>query len=325
MQSKTDGLHLITLLEKERDSARKRESVLISVILHLLFIILVIVNPKFLSIFKSEPKPEEPQKEVTELIAPPPFREERPVMPPPPVRGHIQPPPPTTPNPGGGMEAPPIKKQETPAAAQQKTAEPPAPVQQQKGGIQAEPQQQAKLNVPQGPKLQDLSPEDQNGRKDSKLNLGEFTGNSMEDAIRKAAKNRGEGGVGSGEGLKGPQSGVRSNLSIDEPIILSDTYGVDLDPYLRRIYFIVRANWYSLIPELIYTGRKGRVTIVFDISKIGQIANMNVVARSGTTPYDNAAVGSLNLSSPLPALPKYFPGNHVTLQYTFLYNLAPRN
>lgn len=326
MQYKTDELHLVTLLERERDSARKRESVLISVIIHLLFIMLVIVNPKFLSIFESKPKPPEPEKEVTELITPPSLREMRPVLPPPPVRGHIQPPPPTTPNPGGGMEAPAIKRPETPpAVAQQKSTQAPAPAQQQKGGIQAEPQQQAKLNVPQGPKLEDLSPEDKNGRKNSKLNLGEFTGNSLDEAIRQAAKNRGSGGMGAGEGLKGPQSGARSNLSIDEPLILSDTYGVDLDPYLRRIYFIVRANWYSLIPELIYTGRKGRVTIVFDISKKGNILNMNVVARSGTTPYDNAAVGSLNLSSPLPSLPNYFPGDHVTLQYTFLYNLAPRS
>ncbi len=322
----TNELHLITLLEKERDSARKRESVLISVILHLVFIILVIVDPKFLSIFESKPKPAEPEKEVTELVVPPSLREMRPVMPPPPVRGHIQPPPPTTPHPGGGIQAPPLKKQETPpAVAQQKPPEPQP--QQQKGGVQAEPQQQAKLNVPQGPKLQDLSDADKNG-KNKKLNLGDFTSNTMQDAIREAAKNRGAGsgvGMGSGQGIRGPQSGVRSNLSIDEPIILSDTYGVDLDPYLRRIYFIVRANWYSLIPELIYTGRKGRVTIVFDIAKNGKILNMNVVARSGTPPYDNAAVGSLNLSTPLPALPNYFPGDHVTLQYTYLYNLSPRS
>ncbi len=323
MQHVSDELHLITLLEKERDTARKRESILISVILHLLFVILILINPKFLSYFKSQPKPVEPQQEVTELFAPPPIPEAKSAIPPP-VRGHIQAPPPTTPNPGGGIEAPTVKKQEIPPSAQQKPSSP-APAEQQKGGIDAQAQAQAKLNVPQGPKLEDLNSTDKKGQKDSKLNLGDFAGSGLEDAIRQAAKNRGMGGTGTGEGIRGPQSGVRSDLSIDEPIILSDTYGVDLDPYLRRIYFIVRANWYSLIPELIYTGRKGRVTIVFDITRNGKVQNLSVVARSGTTPYDNAAVGSLNLSSPFPALPNYFPGDHVTLQYTYLYNLTPRS
>lgn len=323
---KTEELHLIILLEKERDSARRRESVLVSIILHLVFIIMVVVNPKFLSFLKSEPPVQEKQQELTELVAPPPFEQPKPMLPPPPVRGHISAPPPTTPKPGGGVEAPPLIKEEPlpkpDIAQQQKTAEPPA-AQQQKGGVLSEPQDQAKLNVPQGPGLEDLSSEEKKGRSDLKI-PSESAGKSLEDAMRQTAKNRGAGGMGSGSGLKGPQSGQRSDLSIDEPIILSDTYGVDLDPYLRRIYFIVRANWYSLIPELIYTGRKGRVTIVFDIQKNGNILNMNVVARSGTVPYDNAAVGSLNLSSPLPALPNYFPGSHITLQYTYLYNLSPR-
>jgi TonB family protein len=198
-------------------------------------------------------------------------------------------------------------------------------VEQLKGGIQADPNEQAKLNAPKGPTLEDLNAQDQKGKSGLRLDLGESAGKSLEEAMRQAAKNRGSGaGSGTGEGVQGPLSNQRNNLAIDEPIILSDTYGVDLDPYMRRIYFIVRANWYSLIPELIYTGRKGRVTIVFDIQKNGKILNMNVVARSGATPYDNAAVGSLNLSTPLPALPNYFPGDHITLQYTYLYNLAPR-
>ena len=320
-----DELHLVILLEKERDSARRRESVFVSIILHLIFIIIVIVNPSFLSFLKSQPPVQEKRQELTELIAPPPMEALKPVVPAPPVRGHISPPPPTTPNPGGGLEAPLLKKLETPPeiVQQQKPAEP-APTQQQKGGIQAEPQDQAKLNAPQGPSLEDLSSADKQGKSNLKFPTGEYSGRSLEDAMREAAKNRGGGGMGSGSGLKGPESGQRGDLGIDEPIILSDTYGVDLDPYMRRIYFIVRANWYSLIPELIYTGRKGRVTIVFDIQKNGKILNMNVVARSGTVPYDNAAVGSLNLSTPLPALPNYFPGDHITLQYTYLYNLAPR-
>ncbi len=322
----TDELHLIILLEKERDSARRRESVLFSVILHLVFVIIIIANPKFLSFLKSEPPVREKPQELTELVAPPAFEEAKLAPAPPPVRGHISAPPPTTPKPGGGVEAPPLIKQEPlpkPDVAQQQNPAEPPPGQQQKGGVQADPQDQAKLNVPKGPTLEDLSSVDKRGKSDLKL-PGESAGKSLEEAMRETARNRGGGGMGTGSGLKGPQSGQRSDLSIDEPIVLSDTYGVDLDPYLRRIYFIVRANWYSLIPELIYTGRKGRVTVVFDIQKNGRILNMNVVARSGTVPYDNAAIGSLNMSTPLPALPNYFPGDHITLQYTYLYNLSPR-
>ncbi|MDD5541682.1 MAG: TonB C-terminal domain-containing protein [Acidobacteriia bacterium] len=322
---KTEDIALVLLLEKEQERARRRESVLVSVILHLVFIILIVVNPKFLSYLTRKAETVEKKQEVTELFAPP-MEQPKPqsVLPPPPVRGHIAPPPPTTPNPGK-MAAPPLAKLEPPKPDVAQQTKPPAPAEQKQGGVQTPPRDQAKLNAPKGPALEDLNSQQQKGKPSLKLDLGESAGKSVEEAMRQAAKNRGSGpGSGSGEGIQGPLSNQRNNLSIDEPIILSDTYGVDLDPYLRRIYFIVRANWYSLIPEVIYTGRKGRVTIVFDIQKNGKILNMNVVARSGTAPYDTAAVGSLNLSTPLPALPNYFPGDHITLQYTYLYNLAPR-
>ncbi len=83
----------------------------------------------------------------------------------------------------------------------------------------------------------------------------------------------------------------------------------------------VRVNWYSLIPEIARLGKKGRVVIIFTISENGTIQDFRLVANSGTEPLDRAAMGAITASNPFAKLPANYDGDHIVLQFTFLYNI----
>ena len=117
---------------------------------------------------------------------------------------------------------------------------------------------------------------------------------------------------------------LHPNFSTEMPTILSDTRGVDFGPYLARIVYIVRRNWLSVIPESARLGEKGRVGVVFEILKDGSVPQLRLVASSGSDPLDRAAMNGIHASVPFPPLPPEFTGNHLVLQFIFLYNLAPQ-
>ena len=118
--------------------------------------------------------------------------------------------------------------------------------------------------------------------------------------------------------------GPPPKLSIEAPMVLSDTWGVEFGPYLDRIIHIVRHNWLETIPESARLGEKGRVGVVFEILKDGSVPQSRMVASSGSDPLDRAAVNGIHASIPFPPLPQDFKGNHLVLQLTFLYNIAPK-
>jgi TonB family protein len=97
---------------------------------------------------------------------------------------------------------------------------------------------------------------------------------------------------------------------------------VDFGPYLARIVYIVRRNWYAVIPESARLGEKGRVSVVFEILKDGSVPQLRLVASSGSDPLDRAALAGIRASIPFPPLPEEFTGNHLVLQFIFLYNLG---
>src|SRR5204863_9166689 len=111
------------------------------------------------------------------------------------------------------------------------------------------------------------------------------------------------------------------NFSTEEPTILSDTRGYDFGPYMNQVVNRVRVNWYTLIPEIARLGKKGRVVIIFTITKTGIIDDVRLVANSGTEPLDRAAMGSITASNPFAKLPAGFDGDRLVLQFTFLYNI----
>jgi TonB family protein len=98
---------------------------------------------------------------------------------------------------------------------------------------------------------------------------------------------------------------------------------VDFGPYLARVVMLVKRNWISIIPESARLGEKGRVGVVFEILKDGQMPQERMVASSGSDPLDRAAVNAIHASAPFPPLPTEFTGEHLVLQFIFLYNEQP--
>jgi TonB family protein len=164
------------------------------------------------------------------------------------------------------------------------------------------------------------------GGGDSRLRLPLSTpSNNIQEAAQAAAHGRSGAGVpGPGEGTSEFEN-LHPNFSTEAPIILSDTQGVDFGPYLARVVYVVRHNWYQVIPESARLGERGRVAVVFEIVKDGSVPQLRVVGSSGSDPLDRAALAGIRASIPFPPLPTEFSGNHLVLQFIFLYNLAYTN
>lgn len=147
-------------------------------------------------------------------------------------------------------------------------------------------------------------------------------GETIQQSMEAAARGRAAGQYSGPGDSPGQFNNPYSNFSTAGPIILSDTRGVDFGPYLARIVYTVRRNWYSVIPESARLGEKGRVALDFDIQKDGSVPDIDTAASSGSDPLDRAARAGIRASLPFPPLPAEFTGNHLRLRFIFLYNLG---
>jgi TonB family protein len=109
--------------------------------------------------------------------------------------------------------------------------------------------------------------------------------------------------------------------------ILSDTQGVDFNSYMRRLVSKVKQNWYTVMPESVYLGDKGIVSITFRINRDGTfpVANMNLERTSGKDPLDTAAMSSIRATNPFDPLPPEFKGPYIELRFTYFYNIPVGN
>lgn len=312
-------VHLLLELEDERTRARRRESVFISLILHLLVIITILAEPKFFKQLKGAlVATEEPRlkRQITYLAAPPDEQRLK-IKPKTPVlsdKDRLARP---------GLESPGTAK--LPPLPPPPKVAPKAP--------EGEGQQLAKLlppphvpgkespapgEAPEAPKLSEV-PRQEN----PKLTLPApgTPGKSIEESLRGMARNRAAGG---GETVWDEAQGrvdPRSPAAIGQAAILSDTQGVNFNPYLQRILVDIRRNWYAVMPEIARLGKRGRVIIQFEILKDGVVPKLYLVGSSGSEPLDRAALASISASVPFSPLPGEFRGGFIRLQITYLYNL----
>ena len=148
-------------------------------------------------------------------------------------------------------------------------------------------------------------------------------GNLTSSSLEKVKKGNSFGASHSGnDDIRSDFNKRQPNFSVKHPTIISETHGVNFNPWLSSIYFRVRNNWYSVIPQVYRTGMRGVVVIVFDVRNNGVLEELEVVKSSGRSPYDRAAISSLKLSEPFPSFPPDFVGDHLTLQFTYFYNIA---
>ena len=109
-------------------------------------------------------------------------------------------------------------------------------------------------------------------------------------------------------------------LSVNDPIILSDTHGYNFEPYINDMTARVRTKWYSGMPDSARQGQKGRVVVTFTVVRGGTIQDVHIVAGSGTESLDQSATAAVQSVSPLPQLPADFSDNSIVVQFAFLYN-----
>lgn len=321
-------LHLILELEQEAALWRRRTMFLLSVVLHAVAVALLLVSPQLFKRgaemlgIRLEPAP---KREATFLWFPPELIQR--LKEPPPetnilsdkdrrAQGHSP-----IVNPFGNRM--PYSEGNTPLPEIAGGAPPSPPA--------APPQAPAGSSTPSPPpeeskeesrlRLMDVPPAGSGG--DAQLRVPLSTpGEAIQQSLEAAARGR-AGGPGSGPGDSAAQfRNYDPNFSTEAPLILSDTRGVDFGPYLARVVFNVRRNWYSMIPVAARLGQKGRVAIIFEILKDGSVPELRLVGSSGSDPLDRAAVGAIRASNPFPPLPEEFTGNHLVLQFIFLYNLG---
>ena len=145
------------------------------------------------------------------------------------------------------------------------------------------------------------------------------------DAIRQAARNAarpGSGGGGNyGNGIPVEHQGL--NTGVD---VLSDTMGVDFNPYLRKILRQIYVTWLPLIPEEARPplNKQGTTLVRFTILPDGTVGAMHLDGSSHDDALNRAAWGSITGVGQFPPLPAEFKGPNLELRIHYLVNKDPQ-
>ena len=141
-------------------------------------------------------------------------------------------------------------------------------------------------------------------------------GQNLNDLVGKVARSR------SGNG-----NGTDFNASPSNPLgggidILSDTQGVDFDPYLRRIIADIKRNWLPLIPEEARPpiSKQGEDYIRFTILPDGNIGAMYPDGSTHDVAIDHSCWSAITSEGQFPPLPSQFHGPKLELRIHFLVN-----
>ncbi len=326
-------LNLLLELEDDAALARRRESVLLSVIAHLAALVVLLVSPMLsesvkgtLGIADEKPKPRE---QLTYLALPP---DEQVVQTKPKTNALSDKDRRAQPDLETPLKLPPLPRLAPPAE--------PAPPAEKQADEQLLAKAQQPRRLPPGNAGQQQSPTPQPGQPaPSRLRLENLTtqppkltlptqpspGRALEETVREMARNRGGGPALSdlsdpGGGRQPGRFKPRGPGAVGDARILTDTLGVDFDPYLRRVVSDIRKNWFAVMPEIARLGKRGEAMVVFEILRDGEVPRLDLVSASGSEPLDRAALAGVSASVPFPPLPAQFDGPLIRIRVTFLYN-----
>jgi len=307
-------IHLLDSIEDERARARFRESVYISVFVWMVVAWVVLYGPRYLWHAPELVNPADvlKQRAMVQLNAPvlsprmkSPAPHAAPKAPDNRTLEHLRA---TEPRPA---PAAPTPAPSAPAAAQPTPATPPPPTPQPQPS-RTPPPVVADAPTPQPPTKPNF------GRQGS-------AGSTIQDAIRGAASNPG----GSG-GVPAPSGGRGSFGGVD---ILSDTRGVNFNPYLAKIMREIYNQWIPLLPEETRPplNKSGYTQLRITIMKDGTLhvqdgVHNGMVLESSThdRAIDEAAWGSVTGVGQFPPLPKEFDGPQLELRIRYLVNQRPQ-
>lgn len=199
-------------------------------------------------------------------------------------------------------QAAPAPQQPAPQPAQQQT--PPAPQPQKP----PPPQTQAMVDAPRpAPTRPNFG------------NQSQSAGSAIRQATEQAAQNRGGGGD---YGANLPVAHQGLNTGVD---VLSDTQGVNFDPYLKKIIREIYNTWLPLIPEEARPplNKSGETLIRFTILPDGKIGGMVLDGSTHDDAINRAAWGSITGVGQFPPLPREFHGPNLELRIHYLVNKNP--
>jgi hypothetical protein len=303
-------LEMISDLEDERRWARLREGFWIAILLHLALISALTWIPRY--IFKVPPVIDpfnaiNQRKDLTYLDLPPDAL--RQIQPKPVIKTVPQKPvviDKKTLDDMNRMSPPAPEPEPKPAPPAQAPAPPPP--------IPPNPQSQSQVEAPH--------PAAVPARPNFAMNSSN-PADQLRDAMRAAARNRGQGEAGDAGGsrlLHHPGAGTGGIQ------VLSDRQGVDFSAWLQYWHRETENTWDPLIPEEVNPpiGKSGVVAIRFKVLPNGRLMDGSLVleGRSGDTALDRAAWGALTGSN-YPPLPKEFHGPYLELRAFFYYNIDP--
>jgi TonB family protein len=139
----------------------------------------------------------------------------------------------------------------------------------------------------------------------------------MQQAMQGSKNAGGDGstGIRGGGNGRGPALGAG-------PEILSDTQGVNFQPYLGRIMREIYQQWIPLIPEEARPplNKHGVTQVRFIINPDGTIGGMWLDGSTHDDALNRAAWGSIPAVGQFPPLPKEFHGPNLELRIHFLVN-----
>lgn len=319
-------VRLLDSLEDERARARFRESVYLSVFIWIAIALTALFGPKYLWHAPRVVLPSEVlrQRELMTLTAPtlnaprlrptPPsvdaktldrLRSTAPKTPPAPSARPL----PNAPQPAPA-EAAPTRTQPTepPPPLQPSTAPPNLP-----SSPAPQPVPQPTTRTP--PPVVAEAPHPQ----PAKPNFGGLP-QSASDSIQQAIHGATRGGTNGGGAVSHNRGGT--SLGMGPAEILSDTQGVNFQPYLRRILQEIYDQWIPLIPEEARPPlRKSGVTMIrFTILPDGTIGAMHLDGSTHDDALNKAAWGSITSVGQFPALPSQFHGPNLELRIHYLVN-----
>jgi TonB family protein len=126
-------------------------------------------------------------------------------------------------------------------------------------------------------------------------------------------------GDGRNVGIQGNNRGTGVGSGAE---ILSDTQGVNFQPYMARIIRLIYQQWLPLLPEEARPplNKQGATLIRFTINPDGTIAAMHLDGSTHDDALNRAAWGSITGVGQFPPLPKQFHGPNLELRIHYSVN-----
>ena len=305
----------INELEDERRAARIREGIWIALLLHAVAVLLWIFGPRYIW---HEPVVVNPSlkghQDFTYLTTPQDaLRQPRAKSNAPPVHPHVD---------QKTLQHFQAQRKAAPAPQPKQTPTPQTP----QAPVPQQPVQQAQQQPPPVPTQTQTptpAPAPQPAPKQQAQTTQEQATNPFKtdtspgDMIRQAAKGAASGGGSVGTNASPGGGGMGAGAQI-----LSDTMGVNFDPWLQRVIAATYRSWLPIIPISARPplNDKGRVSIKFDVMPDGSVKHMYLISGSGEVALDRASWAGIT-GATYPPLPAEYKGKSLTLGFGFYYNI----